>query len=209
VAALAIAGPQVAGAAQNSSTRAANASQSGPGNGEVAVTGATLTSIKAAIEAKYPGATVNRASTETDGTSTDAYEAKITKADGTRVEVLLDSSFAVTGEKADNGHGRRGHGRGHGGPGRGGNGETALTGDTLASVKAAVLAAYPGSTVTGASTETDGKSTDAYEAKVTKADGTKIEVFLDKAFAVTGDKAQPTRPARTTSGSTTTTTTSN
>jgi len=40
-----------------------------------------LTSIKAAIEAKYPSARVNRASTETDGKSADVYEAKVTKSD--------------------------------------------------------------------------------------------------------------------------------
>jgi uncharacterized membrane protein YkoI len=206
VAALAVAGPQVAGAAQKSSARAANGSQGTPSNGEAAVTGATLTSIQTAVAAKYPGATVNRASTETDGKSTDAYEAKVTKADGTRIEVFLDSAFAVTGEKADTGRG--GHRGRHGGRGRGGNGETPLTGATLASVKSAVLAAYPGSTVDRASTETDGKSTDAYEAKVTKADGTKIEVFLDKAFTVTGNKAQPARPSKT-SSTTTSTTSSN
>lgn len=64
------------------------------------MTGAKLTSITTAIVAKYPGATVDRASTETDGKSTDAYEAKVTKGDGSHVEILLNSAFAITGEHA-------------------------------------------------------------------------------------------------------------
>ncbi len=56
-----------------------------------------------------------------------------------------------------------------------------------------MTAAYPGATVKRASTETDGKSTDAYEAKVTKSDGTKIEVFLDSSFNVTGSRALKAR----------------
>jgi uncharacterized membrane protein YkoI len=184
VAVLAVGGSQMAGAK----------TKSGGGNGETALTGATLDSVTSAVKAAYPGSTVNRASTETDGKATDAYEAKITKADGTKLEVFLDSSFAVTGSKADDRGGREGRGRGRGG--RGGNGETAVTGATLDSITSAITAKYPGATVDRASTETDGKSTDAYEAKITKADGTKLEVFLDSSFAVTGEQAQKAKQAR-------------
>jgi hypothetical protein len=125
-------------------------------------------------------------SNESDGKSTDAYEVHATKSDGTRVEVLLDSSFGVTAVNADNHRGGRG-GRGdHGG--RGGSGETALTGTTLDQVKAAVASYLPGSTLDRASTENDGKSGDAYEAHVTKADGSHVTVFLDSSFNVTGTK---------------------
>ena len=93
ISALAVGGSQVAGAHTGGKGGKG-------GNGETALTGATLDSVTSAITAKYPGATVNGASTETDGKSTDADEAKITKADGTKAVVFLDSSFAVTGEKA-------------------------------------------------------------------------------------------------------------
>jgi hypothetical protein len=100
---LAVGGSQIAGAAAKKSTKAST-TQSGTsskgGNGETVLTGATLTSVTDAVVAAYPGATVDRASTETDGKSTDAYEAKVTKSDGTKIEVFLDSSFAVTGEAA-------------------------------------------------------------------------------------------------------------
>ena len=91
----------------------------GPGMGggmrggpqEEALTGDTADKVKTAVEAKYPGATVERSSKESDGTA--AYEAHLTKADGTHVKVLLDANFAVTGEET--GH-MGGPGR-HGGPG--------------------------------------------------------------------------------------------
>ena len=114
----------------------------------------------------------------------------MTKSDGTRVEVLLDKSFQVTTVKSDAFGGRHGGGPG----GRGGSGETPLTGANLASVKSAVLAKLPGSTVDMATTENDGKSTDAYEAHVTKSDGTRVKVLLDKSFAVTAVNDEPGHP---------------
>lgn len=69
--------------------------QSGPpgaGNGETALTGATLTSASDAALAAVPG-TVDRATTETDATG--AYEVIITKSDGSMVKVIEDSSFTV------------------------------------------------------------------------------------------------------------------
>jgi uncharacterized membrane protein YkoI len=48
---------------------------------------------KAAALAKLPGATVVRVETDADG---DAYEAHVTKADGSRATVKFDKSFNVT-----------------------------------------------------------------------------------------------------------------
>jgi uncharacterized membrane protein YkoI len=62
--------------------------------------------------------------------------------------------------------------------------EAALTGDTLAKVKAAAVAKV-GGTVDSATTENDSSNTAAvYEAHVTKADGTHVTVILDSAYAV-------------------------
>ena len=74
-------------------------------------------------------------------------------------------------------------------PGKGGhvgaNGqrETLLTGDTAAKVKAAALAKVPGATVERVETDADHGS--PYEAHLRKADGTELEVLVDKSFAVT------------------------
>lgn len=62
--------------------------------------------------------------------------------------------------------------------------ETALSGDTLQSVKDAVLAEYPGSTFDRVETDRDG----VYEAHITKSDGTRVTVELDKNFAITGEE---------------------
>ena len=151
---------------------------------ETALTGDTLAKVKAAVLKKYPGATFDRVETDSDG----VYEAHITKQDGTRTTVELDKSFAITGEEA--GRGGPG-GRGHGGPGGPGAGETALTGDTLAKVKAAVLKKYPGATFDRVETDNDG----VYEAHITEKDGTRTTVEVDKDFEVTGEEAHGAPPA--------------
>ena len=61
--------------------------------------------------------------------------------------------------------------------------EEELTGDTAASVEAAVLAAYPDATIERMETDAGGAT---YEAHVTLADGSRATVKLDAAFAVTG-----------------------
>lgn len=61
--------------------------------------------------------------------------------------------------------------------------ETDLTGDTANKVKAAVLAANSGATVENMTTEDDGSA--AYEAHITKSDGTHATVKLDAGFNIT------------------------
>ena len=63
-----------------------------------------------------------------------------------------------------------------------GSGETSLTGTTLQQASSAALAAVPGGTVTGASTEND--ATGAYEVHVTKSDGSHVKVIEDASFNV-------------------------
>jgi hypothetical protein len=58
--------------------------------------------------------------------------------------------------------------------------ETPLTGDDLAKVKAIALAKVPGGTVVRVETDADGNA--AYEAHMTKSDGTPVTVYVDKNF---------------------------
>ena len=60
---------------------------------EVRLTGSDATKATNAALAAVPGATVDRVETDAEGT---AYEAHMTKADGSRVTVKFDSSFNVT-----------------------------------------------------------------------------------------------------------------
>src|SRR4051794_37507866 len=117
----------------------------GPGAGEEALTGDTADSVKAAVLEEYPGATIERMETDSDG----VYEAHITTADGEHLRVALDEDFAITGTN----EGRPGGRGGHGGPGAG---EEALTGDTADSVESAVLDEYPGATIERMETDSDG-----------------------------------------------------
>jgi hypothetical protein len=89
---------------------------------ETALTGDVLAKVTAAAVARV-GGTVDFATSETDGGNrTAAYEAHVTKADGTHVTVILDSAYGVLAVETG--------GPGcHGGGPRGGNGETELTGD--------------------------------------------------------------------------------
>jgi uncharacterized membrane protein YkoI len=154
---------------------------------ETALTGDVLANVTAAAIAKV-GGTVDFATTENDGSDTSAaYEAHVTKADGTHVTVILDSTYAVLSVESGGPPG------GHGGPG-GGNGETPLTGDVATKAKAAAIA-EAGGTADRATTETDSSNAAAaYEVHVTKADGSHVVVILDKSYAVLGVETEPNRP---------------
>jgi hypothetical protein len=63
---------------------------------EQLLTGDTASKVRAAALAKYPGATILRVETDSDG----VYEAHLTTKSGQRVTVEVDKSFKVTGEEA-------------------------------------------------------------------------------------------------------------
>ena len=60
--------------------------------------------------------------------------------------------------------------------------ETLLTGDTATKVRQVALAQVPGGTIVRVETDADGHA--PYEAHMTKADGTPVTVYVDKAFKV-------------------------
>jgi hypothetical protein len=64
------------------------------GKVEQALSDSAAAKVKAAAEAKVSGGTVERVETDVDHGS--PYEAHVRKADGTELEVLVDSNFAVT-----------------------------------------------------------------------------------------------------------------
>ena len=66
---------------------------------EQLLTGTDAEKARAAALAKYPGATIQRVETDSDG----VYEAHLTTADGKRVTVEMDKNFTVTGEEAHGG----------------------------------------------------------------------------------------------------------
>ena len=62
--------------------------------------------------------------------------------------------------------------------------ETLLTGDALSKVSAAALAKVQGGTIVRVETDADGNA--AYEAHMTKSDGTPVTVYVDKSYDVVG-----------------------
>jgi uncharacterized membrane protein YkoI len=197
VGAAAIGGTAIAGAAGDRSTQTAGSGapagygpgghgpsdrgpgDRGPGRGETALTGDTAEKVKAAALERVAG-TVLRVETDAGG----VYEAHIRKADGTIVEVKVNRAFEVTAVEAGRG-GPGGRDHGPGGPG-----ERALTGATADKVKAAALARVKGGTVLRVETDRGG----VYEAHVRKADGTEVEVRVDRTFKVTSVEEHPGRP---------------
>jgi len=83
---------------------------------EKAVSADVAAKLKAAALKAVPGGTVYRVETDGDG---DAYEAHMTKADGSLVTVKFDKNYAVTGVEDGMGAGGPGGGHGHGGPNNG------------------------------------------------------------------------------------------
>lgn len=89
----------------------------------------------------------------------------------------------------------QGHRQGSFDPSRGGhvfNGitEALLTGDAEAKARAAAAAAVPGGTIERVENDAEG---DAYEAHVTKSDGSRVTVKMDADFNVTGTEDGPGR----------------
>jgi hypothetical protein len=79
--------------------------------------------------------------------------------------------------------------------------ETPLTGDALAKVRQLALAKVPGGTVVRVETDADGHA--AYEAHMTKADGSPVTVYVNKQYQVVGvDSGMPgpRRPPPSSSG---------
>jgi uncharacterized membrane protein YkoI len=191
LAACALAGATVAAAAGSgtkaSTTTATTTTAEGARTPETPLTGDVLVKVKAAAIAKA-GGTVDSATTENDSRdAAAAYEAHMTKADGSHVTVILDEDYNVLSVETGGGYGRHGHG----GRAWGGSGEVALTGDVATQAKAAAVAKV-GGTADAATTENDSSnSAAAYEVHVTKADGSHVKVILDKSYAVLSVETHP------------------
>ena len=81
-----------------------------------------------------------------------------------------------------------------GGPGQAGAppqrpDETLLTGDAAAKVRAAALAKVSGGTIERVETDADGNA--AYEAHMTRSDGSRVTVYVNRSFEVVGTEAGP------------------
>jgi ABC-type glycerol-3-phosphate transport system substrate-binding protein len=82
-------------------TASTSSSSTNGHSGETALTGTTAAKVKAAALAKYPGATVERVETDSDG----VYEAHLTTKAGDQITVQVNKSFAVTGTQTGGRHG--------------------------------------------------------------------------------------------------------
>jgi hypothetical protein len=98
------------------------------------------------------------------------------------------SGSGSSSSQSSNGSANQLAARGNNGPpggqpwGRQRSDETLLTGDTKASVREAALSKVPNGTIVRIETDADGNA--AYEAHMTKADGTPVTVYVDKQFNV-------------------------
>jgi uncharacterized membrane protein YkoI len=98
VAAFALGGAAIAGAASNDNATGTTASQSATGTrpqraDETLLTGDTATKVREAALARVSGGTIERV--ETDGDGHAAFEAHMTDAEGNRVTVYVNAQFEV------------------------------------------------------------------------------------------------------------------
>jgi hypothetical protein len=90
-----------ASAATGTGTAASSGSSTNGHAGETPLSGTTAGKVKAAALAKYPGATIDRLETDSDG----VYEAHVTTKAGADVIVQVGKAFTVTGTQTGGGHG--------------------------------------------------------------------------------------------------------
>lgn len=140
---------------------------------EKAVTGDAADKAEAAALKAVGEGTAGDVTTDYFG---NGYEVAVTKTDGTKVEIHLDSDFNVRMGPPGGGFG--------GPPPRGAaheDHEKAVTGDPADKAKAAALKSVGEGTAGDVTTDYFGNG---YEVTVTKTDGTKVEVHLDSSFNV-------------------------
>jgi hypothetical protein len=95
-----------AGGVADAASSVTNIAQGNDGHAdETPLTGTTAAKVKAAALAKYPGATIDRVETDSDG----VYEAHIVTKAGDHLEVQIDKNYKVTGTETFSGHGGRDH----------------------------------------------------------------------------------------------------
>ena len=96
--------------AANDDSTSRRSSSAGGYSGEAPLTGTTAAKVKAAALAKYPGASIIRLETDSDG----VYEAHLTTTAGDNVTVEVDKAFKVTETHTGGEHEGRGHHDGDG-----------------------------------------------------------------------------------------------
>jgi len=191
LAALALGGSALAGAADKTSSPGSNAAQTrDKGRDREPLSSSVAAKVKAAALAKVPGATVVQ--TEAGGPYGTPYHAHVKTSDGTRKVVLVDSAFKATAVQADKRRGGDPRGDHRGGPGGRHGDEKPLTGDIKTKVEAAVKAKYPGATIER--TETNGDSAAPYESHIKTSAGKELEVLVGKDFKVLDAREHPARP---------------
>jgi ABC-type transport system substrate-binding protein len=89
--------PQSSGTAATTAHDPTKGGHMANGITEALLTGDTATKVKAAATAAVPGGTIQRVENDAEGS---AYEAHMTKADGSHATVKIDASFKVTSVEA-------------------------------------------------------------------------------------------------------------
>jgi biotin carboxyl carrier protein len=185
LAAFALGGAALAGAASKSKAKTATTTQPKHGSAahedtEKPVTGDAAAQAQAAAEKSVGSG--SKAGDVVSDFGGNGYEVTVTKADGSKVEVHLGKSFKVI----QGGHGGRGGHHGFGGPEHGSasheDAEKPVTGDAAAKAQAAAEKSVGSGSKAGAVVSDFGGN--GYEITVAKSDGSKIEVHLDKSFNV-------------------------
>jgi uncharacterized membrane protein YkoI len=176
------------GAALAVASGAAGAAIAVTGGEDSQVTGPEADRAKAAALAGYPGASAT--AVERGNGDGGAWEVEVTRQDGTTVDVELDSAYKVVAAETDTDHGDDDHGdqgdddadESDESDERGDDRDERATGPGADRARSAALARYPGATVTAVERDADDGA--VWEVEVTRKDGTKVEIDLDRTYKV-------------------------
>jgi uncharacterized membrane protein YkoI len=131
----------------------------------------------AALE-RYPGAKVT--GVERDSDQGEAWEVEVTRQDGSTVDVSLDSDYRVVRADEDS---ERDDAADDDAEGADDEADVQASGPSADRARDAALARHPGR-VTSVERESDGGAT--WEVEITRADGSSVEVGVDRQYRVVG-----------------------
>ena len=149
------------------------------------VTGPAADRAERAALARFPGARVT--AVERDGDGAARWEAEVTRADGSTVDVELDRDYRIVAiddesDRADDETDDDGGDELDDDAGERDDGDAPATGPDAERAGAAALARVPGGRVTSIERDADGGA--VWEVEVTRSDGSTVEVDVDAGLRI-------------------------
>jgi uncharacterized membrane protein YkoI len=159
---------------------AAAALGGGDDDADEQVTGPAADRAERAALARFPGARVT--SVERDGDGAALWEAEVTRADGSAVDVALDRDYRIVAIDDESGRADDESDDERDDDEQGDDGDARATDPAAERAGAAALARFPGGRVTSIERDADGDA--VWEVEVTRSDGSTVDVDVDAGLRI-------------------------